>query len=161
MKGFFNFLAGATTGTLVIWVNKVIGLFAGSALSLRTWQHEADITAGAFGTGVAFVTAALSVLLLRRWLRPIVASVFLVGSLFLAWRCSVMHDVLASTPMAIPEADSLRALWRLDYIGMLLSFVAALTCAAAAWWSDNKPANGGGTGADESGTDGNAATNSR
>jgi len=139
MKGFFNFLAGAGTGTLVIWVNKVIGLFAGSSLSLRSWQHEADITAGALGTGVAFVMAAIAVLLLPRWLRLIVALAFLVGSLVLAWRCTVFNDVLSSTSMATLESDHLRSLWRLTYIGMLLSFVAALTCGAAAWWSDKRP----------------------
>jgi hypothetical protein len=142
MKAFFNFLAGAGTGTLVIWVNKVIGLFAGSSLSLLSWQHEADITAGAFGTGVAFVLAAIAVWLLPRWLRPIVAFVFLLGSLFLAWRCTASHDLLSSTRMARLDSDHVRALWRLEYIGMLLSFVAALTCAAAAWWSDQKPSNG-------------------
>jgi uncharacterized membrane-anchored protein YitT (DUF2179 family) len=138
MTAFLNFLTGAAVGTIAIWVNKVIALFAGSNLSLRDWQHEADVTAAAFGTGVALVTAAIAVFV-PKWLRLVLAVLLLGGSLYLGWRCIGLHELLATTPMAIPESDRLRAFWRLCYIGMLLSFVAALTCAAASMWSEKTP----------------------
>jgi hypothetical protein len=138
MMPFVNFLTGATVGTLAIWVNKIIGLFAGSNLALRDWQGEADATAAAFGTGVAFVTAAIAVFV-PRWLRIVLAILFLGGSLYLGWRCSLLHEVLVTTKMATPESDALRHDWRLSYIGMLLSFVAAITCAAASMWPEKTP----------------------
>jgi glucan phosphoethanolaminetransferase (alkaline phosphatase superfamily) len=142
MKRYFNLLTGGAIGTLAIWVNKLVGLFAGSGLALSSWQHQADITAGAFGTGVAFVISAIAVFALPRWLRPVVAFLFLAGSLFFAWQCQNLHDLLASTAMATPDSDRLRDLMRLDYIGMLLTFVAALACATAAWWSETSPSKG-------------------
>jgi hypothetical protein len=135
---FLNFLTGAAVGTLAIWVNKVIALFEGSNLALRAWQHEADAAAAAFGTGVALVTAAIAVFV-PRWLRILLAILFLGGSLYLGWRSVGLHEVLATTPMAIPASEQLRHEWRLCYIGMLLSFVAALTCAAASIWSEKTP----------------------
>jgi hypothetical protein len=44
-----------------------------------------------------------------------------------------------SDEWATPDSSALRHDWRRSYIGMLLSFVAALTCAAASIWSEKTP----------------------
>jgi hypothetical protein len=138
MTAFLNFLTGTLVATLAVWVNKVIALFSGTNLSLRDWQHEADLTAAAFGTGVALVTAAIAVFV-PKWVRLTLAVVLLGASLYLGWRCIGLHALLATTPMAIPDSNALRDEWRLSYISMLLTFVAALTFAAASIWSEKTP----------------------
>jgi hypothetical protein len=137
MTRFLNFLTGAAVGMIAIWVNKIIGPFAGSTLVLGGLQPHADAAAAAYGAGVALVTAAVA-LFVPRWLRIVFAVLFLAGAAYLGWRCAGLHDVLAA-PMAPEESNALRHDWGLSYIGMLLSLVAALTCAAAAIWSEKTP----------------------
>jgi hypothetical protein len=137
MTAFLNFLTGAAVGTIAIWANKIIGPFAGSNLALGVLHPQADAAAAAFGTGVALVTAAIAVFV-PRWLRIVLAVLFLGGSLYLGWRCVGLHEVL-ETPVATQESSALRHDWRLSYIGMLLSLVAALTFAAASIWREKTP----------------------
>jgi len=137
MTAFLNFLTGAAVGTIAIWANMIVGLFAGSNLAFGTLQPQADAAAAAYGTVVALVTAAIAVLA-PRWLRLVLAMLFLAGAAYLGWRCAGLHEVLA-TPMATEESNALRHDWRLSYISMLLSLVAALTCVAAAIWSEKTP----------------------
>jgi hypothetical protein len=137
MTAFLNFLTGAAVGMIAIWANKIIGPFAGSNLVLSDLQPHADAAAAAYGAGVALVTAAIA-RFVPRWLRIVLAVLFLAGSLYLGWRCVGLHEVLA-TPMATHESNALRYDWRLSYIGMLLCVVAALTCAAASIWREKTP----------------------
>lgn len=137
MTRSLNFLTGAAVGMIAIWAIKIIGPFAGSTLVLGALQSQADAAAAAYGTGVALVTAAIAVLV-PRWPRIVLAVLFLGGAAYLGWRCVGLHEVLA-TPMATEGSSALRHEWLLSYIGMLLSVVAALTCAAAAIWHEKTP----------------------
>jgi hypothetical protein len=132
----------ALPGTVALWVNKWIALFANSPrIALRDWRPDADNTAAAFGTGVVIVLALGVPLIPSRLARFGLALLLLILSAIAMWQCYESFDMLSSIPMSTTDARRPQAVWEYWYIGMLVAFVAAVTSALALLRGGN-PRNG-------------------
>jgi hypothetical protein len=134
--------AGGSTlpGLALIWANKLIGFFDHSPkIALRAWRADADSTAAALGSLIVVVTALTVSLIPWRWLRTFVAVLFLLVTLFAAWKCYGFFTLLDTVRMSDTDAKPIQAEWENWYIAMLCSFVTAMTCGLTALWSSKPP----------------------
>lgn len=134
----------AIPGLALIWANKLIGFFQNSPqIAFRSWRADADSTAAAIGSGVIIVLAVGVSLIPWRWVRAIIAGLFLLATIFAAWKCYNFFDVLDTVKMSDSDAKQMQAVWRYWYILMQWFFVAAVTCGLTTMWS-NKGKSGSG-----------------
>lgn len=120
----------------LIWGNKLIAFFKNSPeIALRAWRADADSTAAALGSLVIIVLAVVVSLIPWRWLRASIAVLFLLATIFAAWKCYDFFNLLDTVRMTDSEAKQIQAIWRYWYIAMLCLFVAAMTCGLTTIWS--------------------------
>jgi hypothetical protein len=121
----------------LVWANKLIAFFKNSPeIALRAWRPDADSTAAALGSLVIIVLAVLVPLIPWRGLRGGIAVLFLLTTIFAAWKCYDFFNLLDTVRMTDSDVKQIQAIWRYWYIAMLCLFVAAMTCGLSTVWSD-------------------------